>query len=135
MATPIADEPRPLRPVTNVDTILADMTRRGARGTTTEEASYRLSVQVNSYTGRRAELHRRGVVERLAEKRDGQHVYVMPEFVDGRPIAPFVPHRTAAPIWLHDAVDHLDEWLTYADVDADVKRSISSLIEYAKEDL
>lgn len=122
--------------VTNVSTILSDIARRGVRGTTTEEASYRLSVGLSSYTGRRSELHRRGVIERLAEMRDGQHVYVMPEFVNGRETYPYVPHRPGPGPEVESAVHQLDAWLNWADdgerPDVD---SIRIIIDYIKEDL
>jgi len=121
--------------ITTVATILSDIARRGARGTTTEEASYRLSVAVSSYTGRRTELHQRGVIERLAEKRDGQHVYVMPDFVNGRETAPYVPHRPGPGIEVESAVDQLEHWLEMDDGGRPDLNALRTLIDYVKGDL
>lgn len=120
--------------MTSVATILEDIRRRGTRGTTTEEASYRINVQVNSYTGRRSELHRRGAVERLAEKRDGQHVYVLPEFVEGRDVRPYVPHRGPAPAEVEGAVHMVEEWLEL-DEPGPNRQALRTLIEYVRADL
>lgn len=121
--------------VTSVATILADIARRGTVGTTAEEASYRLSVQPSSYTGRRTELHRRGAIERLAERRGGQHVYVMPEHVGGRDLAPYVPHRPPPGPEVESAVEHLETWLAVDDDGRPDRDALSVIIDYIKGEL
>lgn len=37
------------------------------------------------------DLHRQGLIERLAERRDGLPVYVTPKHLDGRATEPWVP--------------------------------------------
>lgn len=122
--------------ITNVAIIVEDIRRRGVRGTTTEEASYRLNVAVNSYTGRRSELLKRGVIERLAEKRGGQHVYVMPDHVEGRETAPYVPHhRPAGPV-IEAALDEVEHWHQIGDSDMPdtVANALQIIIEYVRAD-
>lgn len=120
--------------MTSVAVILEDIRRRGTRGTTTEEASYRINVQSSSYTGRRSELHRRGALERLAEKRDGQHVYVLPEFVDGRDVRPYTPHRGPAPAEVEGAVHVIEDWLDL-DEPGPARDALRILIDYVRADL
>ena len=129
-------EDRPAPP-TSVATILEDIRRRGARGTTTEEASYRLNVGLSSYTGRRSELHRRGVIERLTEKRDGQHVYVLPDNVEGRPTRPYTPHRGPAGPEVEQAVHDVEHWVLMGDnpIPDEILGALSVLLDHAKADI
>lgn len=73
--------------------ILADLQSRGYLGTTCHEAEARLGISHESYTGARTNLHRRGDVVRLAERRERRHVYVLPEFRSTREAVPFRPNR------------------------------------------
>lgn len=122
---------------TNVSAIVEDIRRRGTRGTTTEEASYRLNVGLSSYTGRRSELHRRGVIERLEEKRDGQHVYVIPDHVEGRPTRPYTPHRGPAGPEVEEAVHDVEHWVLMGDthIPDSVLAALTALLDYVKKDI
>lgn len=74
--------------------ILGDLDRHGYFGSTCHEAEPRLGISHESYTGARTNLHARGVITRLAERRERRHVYVLPEFAEGRDTVPFRPNRT-----------------------------------------
>lgn len=45
-----------------------------------------------SVSGALSNLHMRGKIERLEVKRDGCHIYVLPQYVDGRNRSAFRPH-------------------------------------------
>lgn len=123
--------------ITNVAIIVEDIRRRGTRGTTTEEASYRLNVAVNSYTGRRAELFKRGVLAKLAETRNGQHVYVMPDHVEDRETVPYEPHRKPVPQVVEAALDDVDHYFFQtgvSDIPDTVGNALKIIIEYVRAD-
>lgn len=93
--------------------ILGDLQRRGFLGSTCHEAEARLGISHESYTGARTNLHRRGDVMRLTERRDRRHVYVLPEFRSSREVSPFRPnhgHRSTDPSVLA-AADRVSAWV------------------------
>lgn len=122
---------------TSVSKIVEDIRRRGTRGTTAEEASYRLNVGPSSYTGRRSELHRRGIIERLEEKRDGQAVYVMPDHIEGRTTRPYRPHRGPAGPEVEEAVHDVEHWMLIGDshIPDSVLGALTALLDYVKKDI
>lgn len=56
-------------------------------------------------------LHRAGAIARLVETRDKAHVYVLPEFIDGRPFERFVGNAEKAAI---RALDDMAEQIEHA---------------------
>jgi hypothetical protein len=59
---------------------------RGAWGVTWKEVAETLGTHHGAASGALSNLHAKGWVVRLREKRDRCSVYVTPEYVDGRPI-------------------------------------------------
>lgn len=60
-------------------------------GVTQAEVSLRLGLGHGSASGALTRLHRADKIARLATKRDGQYVYVLPEHVHGRPLSAYTP--------------------------------------------
>lgn len=46
-----------------------------------------------SVSGALSNLHQHGKISRLESKRNNCHIYVLNEFVDGRELSPFTPHK------------------------------------------
>jgi hypothetical protein len=61
---------------------------RGTVGVTWKEVADTLATHHGAASGALSNLHEKGWVVRLTEKRDRCAVYVTPEYVDGRPVAP-----------------------------------------------
>lgn len=74
-------------------TYLADSGRVGA--TWKETADY-LHLHHGQASGTLSVLHKAGRIERLAERRNRCHVYVLPEHVDGRDLSAYQPNRAGS---------------------------------------
>ncbi len=118
--------------------ILADLGAHGMFGSTCHEAERRLGMSHETYTGARTNLHRRGDIVRLLERRERRHVYVMPEYVMSRDVVPFRPHprRDATPE-VAAAADEISAWVRMVEdtgllVTAPDFDSIRLLIHHAK---
>ena len=59
---------------------------RGTQGVTWKEIADTLATHHGAASGALSNLHEKGWVVRLREKRDRCSVYVTPEYVDGRPV-------------------------------------------------
>ena len=57
---------------------------RGTKGVTAKELSAILQIHHGWASSILSNHHKAGIFARLAEKRDGYKIYVLPEFVDGR---------------------------------------------------
>lgn len=57
-------------------------------GLTWREVADYLDVHHGAASGVLSVLHKVGIVERLAQSRDSMKIYVLPEYVDGRPTEP-----------------------------------------------
>lgn len=62
-------------------------------GATQAEVSAHLRLGHGSVSGALTRLHRADRIVRLAQKRKGQYVYVTPEWVGGRPLSTYTPHK------------------------------------------
>lgn len=91
--------------------IMADLRERGYLGRTCHEAEAVLGVSHESYTGARTNMHARGDIVRLAERRDRRHVYVLPEFRSTRETVPFKPRRRPpADAQTYAAAQRVEAW-------------------------
>lgn len=73
-------------------------------------------------------LHRAGAIARLVETRDKAHVYVLPEFIDGRPFERFVGNAEKA------ALRELDELLVEIDAARKAARPVDRLgLDFARD--
>ncbi|QHB37053.1 hypothetical protein QDA00_gp50 [Microbacterium phage Matzah] len=90
--------------------ILADLRDRGYIGSTCHEAEERLGISHESYSGARTNMHARGDIVRLAERRNRRHVYVLPEFRSTREEVPFKPSRPRVDAQTYAAAARLAAW-------------------------
>lgn len=82
----------------------------GPHGLTDPEVQSALVIGHGASSGALTRLHRDGRIARLTERRARNEVYVMPWWVNGRPIAPYRPNRREA-AGLREALDILAERL------------------------
>jgi hypothetical protein len=77
------------------------------------------------------------VIERLEEKRDGQHVYVMPDHVEDRPVRPYKPHRGPAGPELEEAALAVEHWALMGDnqIPDEVLAALHTLLTYVRKDI
>ena len=61
----------------------------GHDGLTTNEAAELLGLSVGTVSGQLSMMNRMGMAARLNDRRDGQSVYVLPKYVNGRETIPF----------------------------------------------
>lgn len=66
--------------------------RAEKQGFTCEELERYLAVGHGAASGALTRLHRGAWITRLTEERDGQQVYVTPEYVEGRDESPYRPN-------------------------------------------
>ncbi|QDH91642.1 hypothetical protein QDA01_gp47 [Microbacterium phage Cinna] len=90
--------------------ILADLRERGYIGSTCHEAEARLGISHETYSGARTNMHARGDIVRLTERRDRRHVYVLPEFRSTREEVPFKPSRPRVDAATLAAADRVAAW-------------------------
>lgn len=69
--------------------LLAD---EGPHGQTCHEIERHMNIGHGAASGALTRLHRSGKIVRLEERRVGQEVYVIPEFVKGRPTVDYRPN-------------------------------------------
>jgi hypothetical protein len=75
--------------------VLRMLATYGSVGVTYSELGLRLNLHHGQASGVLSGLHKVGAIARLADKRHRCHVYVLPEYVDGREVQP--PGRVARP--------------------------------------
>ncbi|QDH93114.1 hypothetical protein QDA02_gp51 [Microbacterium phage Margaery] len=90
--------------------IMADLREQGYLGSTCHEAEARLGMSHESYSGARTNMHARGDIVRLTERRDRRHVYVLPEFRSTREAVPFRPNRRRPDEATLSAAHRLERW-------------------------
>lgn len=73
--------------------VLAVVERNKSLGNTQREVSSTLGLGHGSASGALTRLHRADRLARLAQKRNGQYVYVTPQWVGGRPLSNYTPHK------------------------------------------
>lgn len=78
--------PRTSRSKELLNQALADM---GHDGLTNNEAGELLGMSPGTVSGQLSVMNRIGMVARLNERRNGQSVYVLPRYVNGRDTIPF----------------------------------------------
>lgn len=71
--------------------VLALVRRRGYGGLTVHEGEVTLDRGHGAVSGALTRLHRSGKIVRITERRFGQEVYVLPEYVHHREEAPYRP--------------------------------------------
>lgn len=71
------------------------LSSRGSHGVTWNELGQSLGLHHGSASGVLSTLHKAGVIARLSENRNGCQVYVLPQFILGRPTAPYKPNVSA----------------------------------------
>lgn len=73
------------------------LTDMGHDGLTTSEAVELLGMSAGTVSGQLSGMNRTGMAARLNDRRNGQSVYVLPRYVNGRETIPFRGHKTEAP--------------------------------------
>jgi DNA-binding transcriptional ArsR family regulator len=69
--------------------MFSEVALRGGYGLTCHEAQQRLGIGHGSASWALSVLHKAGKIARLEDRRVGQHVYVTPAHVNGRPLSPY----------------------------------------------
>lgn len=72
--------------------VFSFIARSELHGLTCAELESRLSIGHGAASGALTRLHRGGWITRLTEERDGQQVYVTPEWVEEREESPYRPN-------------------------------------------
>lgn len=75
--------------------VLAFVAGSGTLGVTWKFVAYSLNLHHGQASGALSNLHKAGLIDRLTERRERCSVYVMPEFTDGRPTAPYGRRKPA----------------------------------------
>ena len=98
--------------------MLRFLSRQSTRGATVAEAKRAAGASIGAEfahhgtaSGTLSILHRAGAIARLVETRDKAHVYVLPEFIDGRPFERFIGNAEKAAI---RALDDMAEQIEHA---------------------
>ena len=91
------------------DDVLLWVSRRGVAGATWSEVAARFGVHHGEASAVLSRLHKDGQVARLTQRQGRNHIYVHPEFVDGRAIEPYGgrPRVVADTLALQRQVDNL----------------------------
>ena len=85
-------------PSTLQEWALENLALLGARGLTAKEFGDIRAIPHQSYSSVMSKLQRTGKVVRLLEQRKGAEVYVLPEYVNDRPVSEFRPNVAARKI-------------------------------------
>lgn len=75
------------------DAVLYSVAANLTEGATQSEVSAHLQIGHGAASGALTRLHRSDEIVRLAEKRDGKYVYVLPEYAGNRPVSSYTPQK------------------------------------------
>lgn len=99
------DQPVPPSRRRTADTVLYSVAANLAEGATQSEVSAHLQIGHGAASGALTRLHRADEIVRLAEKRDGKYVYVLPEHAGNRPISSYTPQKGTGTVSTIDRQD------------------------------
>lgn len=87
----------------------------GRLGLTDREVQASLDIGHGASSGALTRLHREGLIVRLAERRQRNEIYVLPQFVRDRPTVPYRPNRASSIRGLEEAAAYTEAAAERAD--------------------
>lgn len=97
-------------------------------GVTAYELCQHLNLPTNSVAPSLTNLHHEGCIARLKERRGRHEVYVLPDHVGDRPVAPYRGRRALSKTE-QAAVAHVKAYLDTPDLDSDEVRTLVAALE------